>query len=78
MAIGFDAQTRAVHHLPGADRLMQGLGQIAAQAFAGHFQDIADARRARGRLQVHAGAAVQVKDVALIVDERAIGCKLPQ
>ena len=49
---------------------MQGRGQFAPQPFAGHLQDVVDAGLARGRLQVHPGAAVEVEDVALAVDQR--------
>ena len=54
-----------------ADGFVQGRGQVAPQSFAGHLQDVVDAGLARGRFQVQAGAAVEVEDVALAVDERA-------
>ena len=48
---------------------MQGGGQIPPQPFAGHLQDV-HAGLARGRFQVLAGAAVEVEDVAALVDQR--------
>ena len=71
VAVGFDAQARARHDVFCAHSLVQGGGQVAAQAFARHPQDVADARLARRRLQKHPGTTVQVEDVALGVDERA-------
>ena len=78
VAVGLDLQTRATHDLVGAGRLVQGRGQIATQAFAGHLQDVADAGLAVGGFQVHAGASVQVQDVALAVDQRAVRGQLAQ
>ena len=49
---------------------VQGGGQLPPQPFAGHLQDV-HAGLARGRFQVPAGAAVEVEDVAALVDERA-------
>ena len=71
VAVGFDAQARAAHDLFVCRGLVQGRGQVAPQSFAGHLQDVVDAGLARGRFQVHPGAAVEVEDVALAVDERA-------
>ena len=47
----------------GRHGFVQGGGQVAPQPFAGHLQDV-HAGLARGRFQVHAGAAVEVEDVA--------------
>ena len=71
VAVGFDAQARAAHDLLCPRGFVQGRGQVAPQSFAGHLQDVVDAGLARGRFQVQAGAAVEVEDVALAVDERA-------
>ena len=50
---------------------MQGRGQVLAQPFTGHLQDVVDAGLARSRFQVKSGAAVQIKDIALAIDERS-------
>ncbi len=71
VAVGFDPQARAAHGLLVRRGFVQGRGQVAPQPFAGHLQDVVDAGLARGRFQVQAGAAVQIEDVALAVDQRA-------
>jgi hypothetical protein len=52
---------------------MQRGGELAAQALAGHLEDIVDAHRAWAGLEKHAGAAVQIEDVAVGIDQRADG-----
>jgi hypothetical protein len=47
----------------------QGDGQVALQAFTGHFQDIADAHFARSRLQIPTGAAMQIQQIASAIDQ---------
>jgi hypothetical protein len=69
VAVGFDPQSRAAHGFPGPRGFVQGRGQVAPQPFPGHLQDVVDAALAGGGLQVHAGAAVEVEDVALGVDQ---------
>ena len=69
MPIGFNPQARAVHPLFGQHRMVQGFGKFAPQAFARHFQNVVDARVALRRLQVQAGAAVQVQNIARAVDQ---------
>ena len=58
--------------------LVQGRGQFVPQSFAGHLEDVTDPHFARSRFQVQAGAAVEIKDVALAIDERADRDKLLQ
>jgi hypothetical protein len=48
----------------------QGHAEFEPQPFAGHSEDVVDARFARRRLEVSAGATVQIEDVALPVDQR--------
>ena len=69
MPIGFDPQARAVHPRLGQHRVVQRFGELRLQAFARHFQNIVDARIALGRLQVQAGAPVQVQNIAHAVDQ---------
>ena len=70
VAVGFDPQPRVAHRLSAGHGFVQGGGQLPPQPFAGHLQDV-HAGLARGRFQVQAGAAVEVEDVAALVDERA-------
>ena len=76
--VGFNVQAHHRHFLAQAHRLVQRGGQITAQAFAGHFQHIADTGLAWGRLQVHAGAPMQVKNVTMAIDQRRHGRELLQ
>ena len=50
---------------------VQGGGEGGAQSFAGHLEDVADAGFAGGRFEVETGAAVEIEDVALGVDQCA-------
>jgi len=70
VAVGLDAHTLGVHRAAAAGGLVQGDGEVAAQAFTRHFQDVVDAGHAGRGLQVHAGAAMQVKNVAAAIDQR--------
>ena len=65
VAVGFDAQSRLAHGSLVFTALFQAPGQFAPQAGAGHLQDVADAGLAQGRLEVLAGAAMQVENIAL-------------
>ena len=46
----------------------QGRGQLPPQAFAGHLQDVRSGL-ARSRFQVPAAAAVDIEDIAVLVDQ---------
>ena len=69
MAVGLDVQAKQAHALPAAGGLVQGGGQFPLEPFARHLQDVVDASVARCGLQVHAGAPVQVQNVAQAVDQ---------
>ena len=70
VAVGFDPQARVAHRrLCCAAALCRAVVNSAPQPFAGHLQDV-HAGLARGRFQVLAGAAVEVEDVAALVDQR--------
>ncbi|MNQ72787.1 hypothetical protein D3C85_874990 [compost metagenome] len=71
MTVGFNLQRLDPNALAAGRRLMQAGGQAGTQAFARHLEDIVDARLARSRFQVHATTAMQVKNVALGVDQRS-------
>ena len=71
IAVGFDAQSRTAHGLPCPCGFVQGRGQVLAQPFTGHLQNVVDAGLARSRFQVKSGAAVQIKDISLVIDERS-------
>ncbi len=77
IAVGLDQQPDAAHLLPGSGSLVQGGGQFAAQPFPGHLQDIVDSGLTRGRFQIHAGAAVEIEDIAVAVDQGAGRGDLP-
>ena len=70
VAIGFDPQIRTAHGFFLSYGPVQGYGQVGPQTLAGHFQDVVGAGLTRRRLQVHAGAAMQIEDIAAAVDER--------
>ena len=70
VAIGLDAQTRCAHDILAGCGLVQAHREVATQTFTRHFQNVVDAGLALRRLQVHAGAPVQVKYVSLAIDQR--------
>ena len=63
IAVGLDAQTGMDHRFFFRRRFAQGGGQAGTQSLAGHFQDV-QASLARRRLQILAGASMQVQDIA--------------
>ncbi len=69
--ICFDVEARTVHGIFCLGCLVQGHGQVALQPFPGHLQDVVDPCFARSRFQIDAGSAMQVEDVALVVDKHA-------
>ena len=70
MAVGADLEPGHPHHIARAAGLVQGSGEVAAQALARHFQDVVDTGFAWRQLQVHAAAPMQVKNVAQGVHQR--------
>ena len=70
LLVELDTQARHPHRRLAAERLVQGSTQFVAQAFTRHLQNIVDADLALGGLQVLAGAAMQVKNIALGIHER--------
>ena len=57
---------------------MQRHGQFPLQTLSGHFQNVVDACITRSRFEVEARAAMQVKNVAMAIDQRTHGCHLLQ
>ena len=49
---------------------MKASGQLHAQPFARHLQNIVDTRFSRHGLQIHSRAPVQIEDVTVCVDQR--------
>ena len=68
-AIGPDLESVERHSALLLERFMESTGQFVAEAFAGHGEDV-PVGLAGGRFQVFAGVAANVKDVALVIDER--------
>ena len=67
-AVGADLEPVERHAFLLPERFLEGAGQFVAQTFAGHGKDI-PVGLAGGRFEVFAGAAADVKDVALVVDQ---------
>ena len=73
MAVRLHAQAGAGRGFLRGGGLVQRGGELAAQALAGHPEDVVDARLAGAGLEKQAGAAVQIEDVAVSIHQRAGG-----
>ena len=67
-AVGPNLESVKGHAFFLPERLMEGVGQFAAQALAGHGKKI-PISLAGGRFQVLAGPAVDIDDIALVIDK---------
>ena len=76
--LSFDPDRWLSHKGLGGGTLAQGAGERGAQAFARHGQHIGHTRFAAGVLQVHAGAPIQIQNIAGSRHQCCSGCNLGQ
>ena len=76
MTVCFHAQPKVSRNFARGHCMVEGGGQDVTQSVARHLEDVADAGLARTWLQIHSRAAMQVQDVAPLIDERSGWCHL--